>query len=112
MSNERGRLRAPWRPPSRMTISRLWPAWLILAMAALTRVWLAAVVPLTDTTEARFSEMARKMVESGSWLVPQHDYGVPYLAKPPLAMWVSAAGIGTLGDGELGPRALILVATI
>jgi 4-amino-4-deoxy-L-arabinose transferase-like glycosyltransferase len=81
-------------------------------MAALTRVWLAAVVPLTDTTEARFAEMARKMVESGAWLVPQHDYGVPYLAKPPLTMWLSAAGIGAFGDGELGPRALILAATI
>src|SRR5512143_49646 len=64
-----------------------------------------------DTTEARYGEMARKMVESRDWLVPLHDYGVPYLAKPPLAFWFSAAGIALFGPGELGPRILILLAT-
>jgi 4-amino-4-deoxy-L-arabinose transferase-like glycosyltransferase len=88
------------------------PAWLVLGAAAAVRLWLAAVMPLTDTTEARFGEMARKMVETGSWLVPQHDYGVPYLAKPPLAMWASAAGIALFGHGELAPRLLILAATL
>jgi 4-amino-4-deoxy-L-arabinose transferase-like glycosyltransferase len=65
-----------------------------------------------DTTEARYGEMARKMVESRDWLVPLHDYGVPYLAKPPLAFWFSAAGIALVGPGELGPRILILLATV
>ena len=73
---------------------------------------LAAFVPLMDTTEARYGEMARKMVESRDWLVPLHDYGVPYLAKPPLAFWFSAAGIALFGPGELGPRILILLATV
>ncbi len=87
-------------------------AWLALGATALLRLWLAVVVPLMDTTEARYGEMARKMVESGDWLVPQHDYGVPYLAKPPLAFWFSAAGIELLGPGELGPRILILLAAV
>ena len=52
-------------------MARLWPAWLMLAAVVIARTWLAAVVPLTDTTEARFGEMARKMVESADWLVPQ-----------------------------------------
>ena len=85
---------------------------LMLATAAIIvgcRVWLAVELPLTDTTEARYGEMARKMVETGDWLMPQHDYGVPYLAKPPLAIWMSAAGIEVLGAGELGPRLLILL---
>ena len=73
---------------------------------------LAVFVPLMDTTEARYGEMARKMVESRDWLVPLHDYGVPYLAKPPLAFWFSAAGIALFGPGELGPRILILIATV
>ncbi|HVY65438.1 MAG TPA: glycosyltransferase family 39 protein [Gammaproteobacteria bacterium] len=93
-----------------MLRSRL--AWFALGAAALLRLWLAAAVPLMDTTEARYGEMARKMVESGDWLVPLHDYGVPYLAKPPLAFWFSAAGIELFGAGELGPRILILLATV
>ena len=86
--------------------------WFALGAAALSRLWLAAVVPLTDTTEARYGEMARRMVGSHDWLVPMHDYGVPYLAKPPLAFWFSAAGIALFGQGELGPRILILLATV
>jgi len=76
---------------------------------ALGRLWLAIDVPLTDTTEARYGEQARKMVETGDWLVPQEDYGVPFLGKPPLAIWLSAAGIEVLGAGQLGPRILILL---
>ena len=86
--------------------------WFALGAAALSRLVLAAFVPLMDTTEARYGEMARKMVESRDWLVPLHDYGVPYLAKPPLAFWFSAAGIALFGPGELGPRILILIATV
>ncbi len=86
--------------------------WLVVGAAALLRLALAAIVPLTDTTEARFGEMARKMVESGDWLVPLHDYGVPYLAKPPLAFWLSAVGIELFGAGEFGPRIAILVVTL
>lgn len=83
-----------------------------LAVLVASRICAAGLLPLTDTTEARFGEMARKMVETGNWLTPQHDYGVPYLAKPPLAMWLSAIGIESFGAGEFGPRALILAWTL
>jgi 4-amino-4-deoxy-L-arabinose transferase-like glycosyltransferase len=86
--------------------------WLVLGAVAAARLWLAAAVPLTDTTEARFGEIARKMVETGDWLTPQHDYGVAYLAKPPLAFWLSAVGIQFGGAAELAPRALILAAAL
>ncbi|MEO8465315.1 MAG: glycosyltransferase family 39 protein [Gammaproteobacteria bacterium] len=91
---------------------RLRSVWIALGAAALSRLLLAALVPLMDTTEARYGEMARKMVESRDWLVPMHDYGVPYLAKPPLAFWFSAAGIALFGPSELAPRILILVASV
>lgn len=81
---------------------------LLLALIGVCRLWLAAELPLMDTTEARFAGMARRMVETGDWIVPQHDYGVPYLAKPPLAFWLAAAGIAVSGAGELGPRVPIL----
>jgi 4-amino-4-deoxy-L-arabinose transferase-like glycosyltransferase len=84
----------------------------LLATAAVIigcRVWLAVEVPLTDTTESRYGEMARKMVETGNWLIGQHDYGVPYLAKPPLALWLSAIGIELFGPNSFAPRLLILI---
>lgn len=84
----------------------------VLALLVLARVWLASVVPLTDTTEARYGEMSRKMVETSDWITPQHDYGVPFWGKPPLAMWTSAGGIELLGADELGPRLPILVLSV
>jgi 4-amino-4-deoxy-L-arabinose transferase-like glycosyltransferase len=31
-----------------------------------------------DTSEARYAEMARKMVELNDWITPMFDYGVPF----------------------------------
>lgn len=46
--------------------------------------------PLFDTTESRYAEIARKMLETGNWVTLQQDYGVPFWAKPPLSIWLSA----------------------
>jgi len=95
-----------------------WPrAALLTALAAIaalliTRLWLAIDLPLMDTTEARYAEMARKMVETGNWLMAQHRYGVPYLAKPPLAMWLSAIGMELFGQTAFAARALIFATAI
>jgi len=68
--------------------------------------------PLTDPTEARYAEIARKMVETGNWITPQFDYGIPFWAKPPLHTWLSAAGISIFGASPFAARLGILVSTI
>lgn len=40
---------------------------------------------------------AREMIESGDWIVPRFA-GVPRLAKPPLAYWVTAASATLFGE--------------
>ncbi|WP_325097015.1 glycosyltransferase family 39 protein [Marinomonas ostreistagni] len=79
--------------------------WMILAFALLLRLISLATYPLMDTTEARYGEMARLMVETGNWLTPQFDYGVPFWGKPPLFTWMSALGIKTFGLSEFAVRA-------
>ncbi|MEZ0329375.1 MAG: glycosyltransferase family 39 protein [Dissulfuribacterales bacterium] len=76
------------------------------------RLWLAAVLPLTDNTEARYAEIARKMVETANWVTPQFAYNVPFWGKPPLAFWLSAAGIQLFGSNELAARSGILLVSI
>lgn len=79
----------------------------LIAMAAgffLLRLCAMFVLPFTDTTEARYAEIARKMVETGNWLTPQFDYGVPFWGKPPLHTWLSAAGMQVFGVNELAAR--------
>src|SRR5262249_44180812 len=42
-----------------------------------------ALVPLMDTTEARYGEIGRKMAELNDWVTPWFDYGVPTGASRP-----------------------------
>ena len=57
--------------------------WILLILIILARLLSLASYPLMDTTEARYGEMARLMVETGNWLTPQIDYDVPFWGKPP-----------------------------
>ncbi len=75
-----------------------------LLFALLVRLICMIVVPLTDTTEARYAEIARKMLETGDWITPQHDYGIPFWAKPPLSTWLSALSMKLLGVNEWAAR--------
>lgn len=86
----------------------------LTAFAALLAARLAAMVifPFTDTTEARYAEIARKMVETGDWITPQFDYGVPFWGKPPLHTWMSAAGMQLFGVGEFGARIFTFAASL
>ena len=77
--------------------------WVLCALLAI-RLLLIYYLPLTDTTEARYAEIARKMLETGNWVTLWHDYGVPFWAKPPLAFWLSAASMGVFGVNEWAAR--------
>ncbi len=78
--------------------------WWILGAVALLRLLTLSLYPLTDTTEARYAEVARKMAELGNWVTPLYDYGVPFWAKPPLTTWLSAISIQLFGVNEFAAR--------
>lgn len=80
-----------------------------LAGFLIIRILLIFWLPITDTTEARYAEIARKMVETGNWITPQFDYGIPFWAKPPLHTWASAIGMKVFGVGHFGARIPILL---
>jgi 4-amino-4-deoxy-L-arabinose transferase-like glycosyltransferase len=61
-------------------------------------------IPLNDVSEARYAEIARKMLETGNWVTPMHDYGVPFWAKPPLSTWLSAFSMKLFGINEFAVR--------
>lgn len=78
--------------------------WWTLGAVALLRLLTLGLYPLTDTTEARYAEVARKMAELGNWVTPLYDYGVPFWAKPPLTTWLSAISIQLFGGNEFAAR--------
>lgn len=78
--------------------------WVILGVALLIRLLSLATYPLMDTTEARYGEMARLMIETSNWITPQFDYGIPFWGKPPMFTWMSAIGIEAFGVNEFAVR--------
>jgi 4-amino-4-deoxy-L-arabinose transferase-like glycosyltransferase len=83
--------------------------WVLLGAVIALRLTTLGLYPLTDTTEARYAEMARKMMETGNWLTPMFDVDVPFWGKPPLSFWLSAVPMWLGGVSEftarLGPLA-------
>jgi 4-amino-4-deoxy-L-arabinose transferase-like glycosyltransferase len=77
---------------------------LFLVVIVGVRLATLGAYPLMDSTESRYAEIARKMLETGNWLTPQFDYGVPFWGKPPLSTWLSAAAFAALGVGEFAAR--------
>ena len=77
---------------------------LMLGALALLRLAAMALVPLLDTTEARYAEIARKMVELRGWVTPWHDYAVPFWGKPPLSFWLTGGSLKAFGVNEFAAR--------
>ncbi len=80
--------------------------WLVFIIGATLLFRLASLgsYPLMDTSEARYGEIARVMLESGNWVTPQEIPGTPFWAKPPLSTWLSAGSLRLFGISEFALR--------
>ncbi|MDH5183735.1 MAG: glycosyltransferase family 39 protein [Gammaproteobacteria bacterium] len=77
---------------------------IIIAVILVSRFISMILVPYGDTTEARYGEMARIMSETGDWITPFYDYGVPFWGKPPLSFWSQAIFFNIFGIHEFSAR--------
>ncbi len=59
--------------------------------------------PLIEPDENRYAQIALEMVQSGNYLVPRLQ-GKPYLDKPPLLYWTTAASFNAFGINEFSAR--------
>jgi len=66
---------------------------------------------LYETTEGRYAEVAREMMETGNYLEPSLGYR-PHWTKPPLAYWAIAGGMRILGRNAWGARLCNVVAFV
>ncbi len=85
---------------------------LLFVAALLIRLITLGLYPMGSTTEPRYAEMARKMLETGNWITPMIDYGVPFWGKPPLSFWASALTMAIGGINEFGARLAPFLATM
>ncbi len=71
----------------------------------------AGAMPLMESTEARYAEIAREMIVSGNWLEPYYN-GIKHFHKPPLAYWAVAAGFKLFGMNDFGARFFGVLAAV
>ncbi|MGA8261638.1 MAG: glycosyltransferase family 39 protein [Arenicellales bacterium] len=76
--------------------------WVLVSLLG-ARLLAMGVIPLTDTTEARYGEMARRMAQTGDW-VTMYQNAQPFMGKPPLFAWLSSISIHFLGPTAFAPR--------
>jgi len=77
--------------------------WAIAALA-LARLLSLPGYPLMDTTEARYADIARRMLAQGDWVTPWFGDSVPFWGKPPLSFWATELGFSVFGVNEWGAR--------
>jgi 4-amino-4-deoxy-L-arabinose transferase-like glycosyltransferase len=94
-------------------MSKRFSLWLlVLAAVLISRFIGMAFFPFADTTEPRYAEIARWMAETGDWITPWFEPGVPFWGKPPLSFWAQAVAIKVLGISEFSLRLPSWLATI
>ena len=82
------------------------PLWLMLVgIALLSGLAFQGSRGLYETTEGRYAECAREMLERGNYFEPTLSYQYHW-SKPPLTYWMTAAGMRLFGENELGARFL------
>jgi 4-amino-4-deoxy-L-arabinose transferase-like glycosyltransferase len=80
-----------------------WAAGILLAVSTSSLILPRLSYPLIDPDESRYAEIAREMLESGDFVVPTR-FGKPYLDKPPLLYWLTAASYSQFGVSESSAR--------
>lgn len=78
--------------------------WWTIAAIVLVRLASLGLLPLADTSEARYGDIGRRMLELGDWVTPWFADDVPFWGKPPLSTWMTAGGMALFGFGEFGAR--------
>lgn len=84
----------------------------LIVLALAVRMLLAVMVPLTDTTEARYADIARMMAQNNDWITPWFAPGEPFWGKPPLSFWLQAISFKLFGVNEFAPRFPALLFTL
>lgn len=64
---------------------------------------------LLDNNEGFYATIALEMLSGGDWITPHYD-GLPYLEKPPLLFWLTAAAFAALGTESAAETARLVPA--
>lgn len=69
------------------------------------------IIGLFESSEARYAEVSREMMETGDFLSPQMDY-VYHFTKPPITYWLTSLGMMIFGRSPFGARFFVTLFAI
>ncbi len=107
----------PQPAPAAAALSRESGKWPTVASGVLLAVFAAVLMlsklsfPLIDPDESRYARIACEMFDSGDYVLPRLR-GKPYLDKPPLLYWLTAAAYSVLGVTDAAARLTPALAAI
>lgn len=78
-------------------------AWITLIVVSVCVLVPNLSYPLIEPDETRYAQIAIEMNQSRDWVTPTLD-GIPYLDKPPLVYWITAASFRWFGVHEAAAR--------
>ena len=84
----------------------------LMALLLGSRLISMAFVPMVDTSEPRYAEIARLMLETNNWITPWFSPDVPFWGKPPFSFWTQALSFKLLGVNEFAGRFPSWLATV
>jgi 4-amino-4-deoxy-L-arabinose transferase-like glycosyltransferase len=64
---------------------------------------------VTESSEARYAEIAREMLETQNWLLPQY-LQILHFDKPLMTYWITAGGLKIFGINAFGVRFFLQIA--
>ncbi|TDQ18265.1 4-amino-4-deoxy-L-arabinose transferase-like glycosyltransferase [Algoriphagus boseongensis] len=66
---------------------------------------------VTETSEARYSQISKEMVQTGEWLHPQL-MGIYHYHKPPMTYWITAVSYQLFGINSFAARFFLQIAVL
>ncbi len=85
--------------------------YLIVILAIAVSISFQGSRGLYETTEGRYAEVSREMIETGNYLEPTLNYQ-PHWTKPPLTYWAIAGGLAVFGNNAWGARFFNVIAFV
>ncbi|MDB4433463.1 glycosyltransferase family 39 protein [bacterium] len=84
---------------------------LLLLPAAFVLSYNLGSISYLETSEARYAEIAREMVESGDYVTPRLTY-IKHFHKPPLTYWFTSLAFKVFGVNNLSGRVFLVLASL
>ena len=81
---------------------------LLLVVYGILLLWQSGSWGVIETSEARYAEISREMVETGDWVHPRL-LGIQHFHKPPVTYWITAISYVFFGPTAFGARFFLAI---